>query len=113
MKNEKKLENKLKSIKNAIVTIGDIRPGHLSIQKRDSGKNKREYVQLSYTFQKRSRTDYIQNEDIERIKTEIANYKKFKELCEEFVALSIEISKEKTKRRSTKNDTHSKEHNGH
>lgn len=113
MKNEEKLENKLKSIKNAIVAIGDVRPGHLSIQKRDSGKNKREYVQLSYTFQKRSRTDYIQPEDIERIKTEIANYKKFKELCEEFVAVSIEISKDKTKRRATKNEKRSRGRNGH
>ena len=56
-------------------------------------------AQLSYTFQKRSRTDYVQPEDVERIKSEIANYRKFKELCERLVALSIEESKRKTEQR--------------
>lgn len=73
--------------------------GHLSVQQRASGRNRRGYAQLSYTFQKRSRTDYVQPEDMERIKSEIANYRKFKELCERLVALSIEESKRKTEQR--------------
>lgn len=85
--------------KKAILELGDMRPGHLSSQKRASGRNVREYTQLSYTFQKRSRTDYVQPEDLERIKAEVENYKKFKELCERLVALSIEESKRKTAQR--------------
>ena len=71
----------------------------LSVQQRASGKNRRGYAQLSYTFQKRSRTDYVQPEDVERIKSEMANYRKFKELGERLVALSIEESKRKTEQR--------------
>ena len=41
----------------------------------------------------------VQPEDVERIKSEIANYRKFKELCERLVALSIEESKRKAGRR--------------
>ena len=66
---------------------------------RASGRNVREYAQLSYTFQKRSRTDYVQPEDLERIKAEVGNYRKFKDLCERLVALSIEESKRKTAQR--------------
>ena len=76
-----------------------MRPGHLSSQKRASGRNVREYTQLSYTFQKRSRTDYVQPDDLERIKAEIDNYRKFKDLCERLVELSIAESKRTTRQR--------------
>lgn len=99
MKSEKNLATQIDTVKKAIFELGNIRPGHLSSQKRASGKNTREYTQLSYTFQKRSRTDYVQPEDLERIKSEIDNYKKFKDLCERLVSLSIEESKRKTEQR--------------
>ena len=99
MKNKQVLATRIDAVKRAIVALGDMRPGHLSVQQRASGKNRRGYAQLSYTFQKRSRTDYVQSEDVERIKAEIANYRKFKELCERLVALSIEESKRKTEQR--------------
>ena len=99
MKSERNLAARIDAAKRAIAALADMRPGHLSVQQRASGKNRRGYAQLSYTFQKRSRTDYVQPEDVERIKSEIANYRKFKELCERLVALSIEESKRKTEQR--------------
>ena len=99
MKSEKKLAARIDAAKKAILELGDMRPGHLSLQKRASGRNVREYTQLSYTFQKRSRTDYVQPEDLERIRSEIYNYRKFKDLCERLVSLSIEESKRKTEQR--------------
>ena len=99
MKNKQVLAEQINAVKRAIAALGDMRPGHLSVQQRASGKNRRGYAQLSYTFQKRSRTDYVQSEDVERIKVEITNYRKFKELCERLVALSIKESKRKTEQR--------------
>ena len=99
MEKGKSLAARIDAAKKAILELGDMRPGHLSSQKRASGKNVREYTQLSYTFQKRSRTDYVQPEDLERIEAEVENYKRFKELCERLVALSIEESKRKTAQR--------------
>ena len=99
MKSEKKLAARIDAAKKAILELGDMRPGHLSLQKRASGRNVRGYTQLSYTFQKRSRTDYVQPEDLERIRSEIDNYRKFKDLCERLVSLSIEESKRKTEQR--------------
>ena len=99
MKNGKGIAARIDAAKKAISELGDMRPGHLSLQKRASGRNVREYAQLSYTFQKRSRTDYVQPEDLERIKAEVENYRKFKDLCERLVALSIKESKRKTAQR--------------
>ena len=99
MKSKKSLSARIDAAKKAILELGDMRPGHLSLQKRASGKNVREYTQLSYTFQKRSRTDYVQPEDLERIRSEIDNYRRFKDLCERLVAMSIEESKRKTGQR--------------
>ena len=99
MEKGKSLAARIDAAKKAILELGDMRPGHLSSQKRASGRNVREYTQLSYTFQKRSRTDYVQPEDLERIRSEIDNYRRFKDLCERLVALSIEESKRKTGQR--------------
>lgn len=104
MKSEKAIAARIDAAKRAIAALGDMRPGHLSVQRRTGGKNRRGYAQLSYTFQRRGRTDYVQPEDVERIKSEIANYRKFKGLCERLVALSIEESKRKTERRRKADD---------
>lgn len=53
------------------------------------------------------RTDYVLPEDLERIRFEIDNYRKFKDICERLVALSIEESKRKTGQR-VKASAHSK-----
>lgn len=84
--------------KAAIAALGDMRPGHLSMQMRPSGKGRRPYVQLSYTFRKTGHTDYVRPEDLPRVETEVANYKTFKDLCERLVALSIQASKLKSAR---------------
>ena len=99
MKDGKSIAARIDAAKKAMLELGDMRPGHLSSQKRASGGNVREYAQLSYTFQKRSRTDYVQPEDLERVKAEVENYRNFKDLCERLVALSIEESKRKTAQR--------------
>lgn len=99
MKSEKTISAQICAVKSAIAALGDMRPGHLSLQRRASGKNIRCYAQLSYTFKKRSRTDYVQPDDVDRVKAEVENYRKFKSLCERLVELSIEASKLKSEKR--------------
>lgn len=99
MKSGKSLAAQIDAVKKAILQLGDMRPGHLSSQRRAGGRNARGYAQLSYTFRKRSRTDYVRPEDLERIRAEVDNYRTFKDLCERLVALSVEESKRKTAQR--------------
>lgn len=78
MKSEKTISAQIGAVKSAIVALGDMRPGHLSLQRRANGRNPRCYAQLSYTFKKQGRTDYVQPDDVDRVKAEIENYRKFK-----------------------------------
>ena len=90
------LETRIARTKAALAAIGDMRPGHLSVQMRPSGRGRRGYAQLSYTYQKKGHTDYIRPEDLPRVKAEVAAYRKFKNLCERLVGLSIDLSKLKS-----------------
>lgn len=94
------LETRIARTKAALAAIGDMRPGHLSVQMRPSGQGRRPYTQLSYTFRKKGHTDYIRPEDLPRVKAEVEAYRKFKDLCERLVGLSIELSKLKSAPRS-------------
>ena len=86
----------IKAVKKQIATLGDMRPGHLSIQYRKSGKMERGYNQLSYTFKGRSHTEYIQDDDLQRVRKEVAAFRCFKELCDSLTELSVELSKART-----------------
>jgi len=92
----KKLIQKIKVVKKQINELGDLRPGNLTKQiAKGEGKNPREYWQLSYTHNMKSRTEYVRNEFVKQIKVEVANYKKLKQLMESWIDLSIQLSKEK------------------
>ena len=54
MKSEKTISAQIGAVKSAIVALGDMRPGHLSFQRRANGRNPRCYAQLSYTFKKQA-----------------------------------------------------------
>ena len=90
---------RINAVKKKIMSLGDIRPGHLSIQYRRSGKMERGYNQLSYTFKGRSRTEYIRDEDLARVRKEVAAFHRFKELVDELIELSVALSKAKTRTR--------------
>lgn len=99
-----KLETRIEKIKQAIVALGPMRPGKLSLQRHGTGGEGASYYSASYTFRRKSRTDYVRGEDYLRVKEEIANYVRFKELCEELVALSLELSKSKNTPRAKKEE---------
>ena len=45
---------------------------------------------LSYTLDMKSRTDYIPRDWVRQVRAQVGNYKRFKSLSAEWVALSIE-----------------------
>lgn len=90
MDKARRIERRIGKIKEALVELGDMRPGSISIQARAWGG---EYHQLSYTHQGKGRTEYVPTERVREIKKQLANYKKFKELTSEWTALGIELCK--------------------
>ena len=66
------------------------------------GKQRWPYWQVSFTSKGKSKTNYVRDEYVQTIKTEIAEYKKFRELMEKWIDLSITLSVESMKNHNSK-----------
>ena len=95
-----KSEKRIEEIKSELAKIGSMRPGALTKQAR-GGKG--EYYHLSYTYKNKGKTEYIRKTFVNIIEKEINNYKLFKSLMDEWVELSINISKQNLKNKKSEN----------
>jgi len=93
MDRRKQIERRIAKIKNDLAALGDMRPGSLSVQTRSWGGR---YHQLSYTHLGKGHTQYIPPKTIKQVQRQLANYRKFKKLTQEWVNLAIELCKLKT-----------------
>ena len=84
------IDNRIGKIKAELAAIGEMRPGSLTRQYKDPGSGSGAYYQLSYTLDMKSRTDYIARHWVRDVRRQVGNYKRFKSLSAEWVALSIE-----------------------
>ena len=89
----KQIERRIEQIKEALSKIKLMRPGSLTRQYKDSKNKTGPYWQISYTRKMRSKSDYVRADCVPEIRKQIADYKRFKELTEEWVDLGIEASK--------------------
>ena len=96
------IEKRINAVKRKMHELGPMRPGSLSRQTHKAGGEA--YYQASYTFRRRGFTDYIRAEDYPRVKKETENFRRFKDLCDKLVELSIRWSKSKNAPRRTKKD---------
>ena len=111
----KKKLRRIEKIKEEICSITEMRIGSLSEQWnvcgnsscrcKDPKKPKKHgpYYQLSYTRHRKSSTEFVSKENLNSIRNQLNNYKTFTTLKEEWIDLSIEISKlRKLEKRSHK-----------
>ena len=89
----KPIERRIAKIKQDLAALGDMRPGSLSVQTRSWGGY---YHQLSYTHLGKGHTQYIPPKRVKEVQRQLANYRKFKKLTQEWVNLAIELCKLKT-----------------
>ena len=92
---KKSTREQIKEIKKEIQQLEIIRPGKLSKQTR--GIKKGTYNYLSYTFQNKGATDYIKEKHVERVNKEVEAFRRFKYLSDEWIKLSIKLSKQEMK----------------
>lgn len=103
------IERRIEKIKLEQAAIGEMRPGSLTRQYKDPETGSGPYYQLSYTLDMKSRTEYIRREWVSDIRRQIKNYKRFKKLSSEWIALSIEHSRltmKLARRQSPASDVH-------
>lgn len=93
MDKTKQMERRIAKIKQALAGLGDMHPGSLSTQTRSWGG---QYCQLSYTHLGKGHTQYIPQQRVKEVKRQMANYRKFRDLTQEWVNLAIKLCKLKT-----------------
>ena len=91
------LLKKIEGVKKDLIQIGDMRPGSVAKQFYKRGDKQWPYWQISYTHNRRSKTEYLRDEFVAQIKGEVVAYKKFKKLAEKLVELNVALSKERLK----------------
>ena len=94
----KAIERRIGKIKKALAEISNMRPGSLSLQRRKWGGY---YGQLSFTCQGKGHTEYVPEERCKEVRTQIANYHKFRELTQEWIDLELEACQFKKKQLDT------------
>jgi len=87
-----RIERKIDGIKEELKHIGAMRPGSLTRQFKDPRRKTGAYWQISYTRQMKSRTEYVRKEWVTELRRQIASHKRFKQLVDQWVDLSIEHS---------------------
>jgi hypothetical protein len=99
------LLNRIQSLKDELHQVKAMRPGSVTKQMRKRGKKKWECWQISYTFDRQSKTEYVREEFLPQMQAEVMEYKKFKDLVEKLVRINIELSKERIKLLKEKSNT--------
>lgn len=94
-----RIEAEIDRIKKSLAQLGRMHPGSLSSQKRARGG---EYHQLSYSHGGRGYTKYVRPEDVPKVRQELGNYRRFRELTSKWVQLEIELAKLKRDRSRSK-----------
>jgi hypothetical protein len=101
------IEQRIQRIKNQLAALGEMRPGSLSKQYNVCGKlgcrckdpehpqRHGPYYQLSWVHRGKSTTQFIRRPFIAQVKTQLATYKNFRQLTEQWVALALQAAKMK------------------
>jgi hypothetical protein len=70
-----------------------MRPGSLTKQYLKPKEKKGPYWQISYTYKMKSRTEYVKADFVPRLEKQIVEFKKHKQLVQQWIDLAIEHSK--------------------
>lgn len=75
-----------------------MRPGTLTRQYRKPKERKNPFWQLSYTHKTRSRSEYVRPESLAETRRQTANFRRFRQITDQWVKLSLELSRMRMKR---------------
>lgn len=96
------IEQKIQGIKIALQTLGPLRPGSLSRQYhvcrkvgcrcQDPAKPRRHgpYYHLDYVHHGKKTTRFIRQEQLARVRSQLANYKQLRRLMDQWITLALE-----------------------
>lgn len=96
------IERRIEAIKRCLTKLGPMHPGSLSEQYNVCGKPRCRckdlkkprrhgpYYQLSFTWRGKSSSRFVRSERVTEIRHRVENYKRFRELVNEWVDLAVD-----------------------
>lgn len=96
-KTRAQIERNITAIKARLMQIGEMRPGSLTYQYQKPKQKKGGFYQISYTHHMKSRTEYVRKQFVKELRGQIAEFKKFRSLMQQWIDLAIEHSQVKMK----------------
>jgi len=101
-KNVSAIRRRIAKIKEALLGLGDLRPGSLSQQYNVCGKpgcrckanppiKHGPYYQLGWTRKGKSTTRFVRGYEVAEVQRQIANYERLQALIDEWVDLSMQL----------------------
>ena len=98
------LEGKIAKLKAELMTLGDLQPGSLSEQynvcgtagcqcKADPPRKHGPYYQVSFTWQGRSKSQFVRREHVTTVRQHLRTYQRLRALVEEWIAAGLELSR--------------------
>ena len=99
------IDKKIETVKAELLALGEMRPGSITKQYNVCGKahcrckdpqNPRRhgpYYKLSYAHKGKFTTQFIRKEALAQVRTELANYKRFRQLSARLIDLSLQRAK--------------------
>src|SRR5713226_2841103 len=104
-----KMETQITQIKAQLRKHGAMRPGSLSRQYNVCGKpgcrckdpkhprRHGPYYQLNYVYRGKKTSKFIRREVLKQVQAELANYKRFRRLIEQWIGLALNLAQVKEK----------------
>ena len=100
----RQIEARIERIKGEIGKLDRIHPGTLSKQynvcgqaqcrcKADPPQRHGPYHQVSFTWRGKNTSRFVRKDDLARVRTDLRNYERLRELMDEWVGLSMELTK--------------------
>ena len=104
----RQIESRIERIKREIAKLDAIHPGKLSQQynvcgnpqcrcKADPPQKHGPYNQVSFTWRGKGTSRFVRKEDLTRVKRELKNYQRLRELTDEWIELSMELASSRPK----------------
>ena len=88
-KTVEKMDREIHRLQAELGSIGPMRPGAVSRQYHKPREKAGGFWQLSYTYRQRSHTENVREDELEAVRSELEEYRKFKELCARWVELAL------------------------
>jgi len=100
---EAALERQIEKTKQALLEIGDMRPGSLTTQYNVCGtpgcrckatppQKHGPYYQVSFTRKGKSSSKFVKKEDLPAVRKQLKNYERMKLLMDRWIELATELS---------------------